>query len=179
MCRDFNLMKEKARVQVTGSQESLVQITNLALAQLTNSVKQRATFVCVCVCACVHMHVHVCCGGGTRLEALRSMELKFSFSLMCGVKKKITFIPCFHPLLTWPISDFFAFLPDIYIYSSSLSSHLLSLFLSIWTLSLPSSHGLVQWVSANSLCKLTHILFQINSILGTTRKKSLKDFFKY
>ena len=96
--------------------------------------------LCVCVCACVH--VCVCCGGGARLEVLRSMELKFSFSLMCGVKKKI--IPCFHPLSTLPISDFFAFLPDMYMYSSSLSSRLLSLFLSIWTLSLPNSHALVQ-----------------------------------
>ena len=62
---------------------------------------------CVCVCVCARP-VH--CGGGARLETLRSMELKFSFSLMCGVKKKI--IPCFHPLSTLPISDFFAFLPD-------------------------------------------------------------------
>ena len=143
---------------------SLVQLSNIPFPHLSDTkshfwkplinYNDMNIAIHVCVCACVH--VCVCCGGGARLEALRSMELKFSFSLMCGVKKKI--IPCFHPLSTLPISDFFAFLPHMYMYSSSLSSRLLSLFLSIWTLSLPNSHALVQWVSANSFCKLIHIL---------------------
>lgn len=100
------------------------------------------------------------------------MELVLFLFNVWSKKKVFMFLS----LSALPISDFFAFLPDIYMSSLmfSISLFLSLFFLSIWTLSLCNSHILVQSVSAKQLL-IIHVS-SVSSILDTTRKKSLKDF---